>query len=84
MFGKRVFGVVDGNDPFGFQVLGDASQFLGHRVDMFPVFAVLSVFQYCQVYPGIVFPDFQEMFVVTAVPSEINIPGKRFQQERCV
>ena len=27
------------------------------------------------------FPDFQEMFVVTAVPSEINIPGKRFQQE---
>ena len=64
-----------------FKFLGDASQFLGHRVDMFPVFAVLSVFQYCQVYPGIVFPDFQEMFVVTAVPSEINIPGKRFQQE---
>ena len=66
--GEGELGVVDGYDLLGTQFFGRQGKLVGHRVDVFPCFVVLSVFEDRQVNAGELPADLREMLAVTAVP----------------
>ncbi len=76
--GEGELGVVDGHDLFGTQFFGRQGKLVGHRVDVFPCFVVLSVFEDRQVNAGELPADLREMLAVTAVPAHVDLPCRGF------
>ena len=84
MLGERVFGMMDGDDLLSAEVMANLRQFRRKRMNLRPVFIVLSILQYGKVDSGKFLANLLEMRAIATVAANVDLSsGRRLQQEGC-
>lgn len=72
MLGECVFAVMDRHDSVRMEVFDCTNQLIRKKVDIGPVFIVLSVFKNGQTDAGMLLGNFRKKVVIPAVTSDID------------